>query len=168
MKFDSLIRLPSCETGIWRRFGVHVFEGRLTVEHMDRLEAHGDEWNRKNPGRVVEMVIIYPSEARMTSQERARMMQLMKRWESQRVAAATVILAEGLTGAMHRSVLTGMMMIARPPHPAKVFGSVREAIMWLAPFVREVCKADLVPDELIAGVDELCATFRSRRRSKPE
>jgi hypothetical protein len=58
MDFEVLIELPCMVTAIWRRFGVHVFEGRCTVDDMQRMEAQGDTWLRRNPGRLVELVII--------------------------------------------------------------------------------------------------------------
>ncbi len=108
MKFDPIISLPNTMTGMWRRLGVHVFEGTLTLDDMARIEAIGSLWHRKNPGKVVELVIIFPSDARLSGEERARLAGIVKRWEGVRTASATVVLASGLTGAMHRSVLTGL------------------------------------------------------------
>ena len=165
MILEHILRLPNMLTGMWRRFGVHAFDGRLTLDDMVRIEAAGNLWHRKNPGHIVEMVIIFPSDARMDGEERARIAAIVKRWESLRTASATVVLASGLAGAMHRSVLTGLQMIAPPPHPSKVFGSTREAVVWLAPHVQALCGADATEDELLEGVDALCAAFRGARET---
>src|SRR5260221_14303158 len=160
MVFETLIALPNMITGVWRRFGIHVFEGRLTVDDMDRIAAQGDAWRRKNPGDCVEMVVILPSDNRMTSEERGKAASLIKRWEHKRSASATVVLATGLVGAAGRSVLTGLQLLAPPPHPTKVFGRTRDAVDWLQPHVEVLCGPDATRDALRAGVDDLLARFR--------
>jgi hypothetical protein len=163
MDLEPIIQLSSTVTGVWRRFAVHAFEGKLTLDHMTRMEAAGSAWHRKNPGRIVELVIVFPSEARMTSEERKRMAGVIKRWESHRTASATVILSSGVLGAMHRSVLTGLQLLAPSPHPTKVFGATRDAITWIAPYVQELCGPEASAGDLYAAVDRLCASFRAAR-----
>lgn len=164
VRFEPILTLPSLVTGMWRRFGVHVFEGHIGVDDMNRIEASGSKWHRTNPGQLVELVIIYPSSARMTSDERQRMAALVKRWEKTRTASATVILAEGLTGAMHRSVLTGLQMIVPPPHPTKVFSRTPDSIAWLAPYVQTLCGADATAADLLGATERLCDEFRAARQ----
>jgi hypothetical protein len=142
--------------------GVHLFEGKLTTEDMDRLDAQGAEFRKRVPGKMVELVVIFPSDARMTSEERSRMAALIKRWEKERIASSTVILAEGLIGSLHRSVLTGLQMLVPAPHPMKVFGAIEPAVKWLAPYVRELSGPDATAETLLAGVEELCARFTAR------
>jgi hypothetical protein len=163
IKFEPLLTLPNLVSGMWRRFGVHAFEGAVTLDDMARIEASGSQWHRTNPGQLVELVIIFPSDARMSTEERARMASLVKRWEKTRTASATVVLADGLAGAMHRSVLTGLQMIAPPPHPTKVFSRVPDAVAWLAPYIQALCGADATAAELLAAVDRLCDGFRAAR-----
>jgi hypothetical protein len=172
MRLEPIIEMPSLLSGLWRRFAVHLFEGKVTTDDMARIEAESEVWHAKIQGKLVEMVVIFPSDAKMTSEERAHMTRIIKRWEGARRASATVILAQGLVGAMHRSVLTGMTMIVPAPHPVKVFGSLADATRWLSPHVREVCgvevKADTLAhaafaDELLAAVDDLAARFAARR-----
>jgi hypothetical protein len=161
--FEALVQQPNMVAAVWRRFGVYLFEGKVTVDDMARMESHGAHWFRKNPGKIVEMVVIYPSETRMNSEERARMGKVIKRWEDHRVASATVILATDLVGSMQRSVLTGLQLIVRPPHPTKVFGTPADALMWLAPHIAEVCGVDATYAKLSEGVAELQAKFASRQ-----
>jgi hypothetical protein len=93
----------------------------------------------------------------MTQAERSKMVQLMKQWEDVRDAAATVILAEGLLGSLQRSILTGLMMLAPAPHPAKVFSAVDLAVEFLAPYVRA-----LTPGLSQAAVRALIEQFEQR------
>jgi hypothetical protein len=161
MKLVPLLQTPTAWSGVADRFAVHLFEGHVTVQQMGRFEAVGDEWLGKHPGKLVELVIIHPSDSRMTTEERSRMAQVIKRWERQRVASATVILATGMLAAMQRSVLTGLLMLAPPPHPAKVFGVAHEAIDWLAPHVRSLTP-HVTPAAMHAAVTDWCAAFGRR------
>jgi hypothetical protein len=161
MKLEPLIQLETVVTATWRRLVVHVFEGKLTVDDMARLDRAGTEWMKKEPGRVAELVIVHPSNARMTGEERSAMAALIKKRESTRAASATVVLATGLVGAMHRSVLTGLQLIAPSPHPMKVFGATAEAVAWLSPHVQSVCGAEATSAAVLAAVDELCRSFRA-------
>ena len=146
MKFEPIIEMPCLVTGLWKRFSVHLFEGKVTLEAMQEIERRSEDWHDKLRGKVVEMVVTH----------------IIKRWESKRTASATVILAQGLVGAMHRSVLTGMQMIVPAPHPVKVFGTIGDGVKWLAPHIRELCGAEATPEALDAGVSELVAHFKAR------
>jgi hypothetical protein len=70
MQIEPLLQLPAVWTGTAGRFGIHVFEGHLTISDMDQLESNGDQWFRKHPGKLVELVVILPSRSRMTADER--------------------------------------------------------------------------------------------------
>lgn len=160
--FEPHLQRPNMMAAIWRRMGVYLFEGHVTLEDMAQMEAYGVQWMKKNPGKMVEMVVIYPSDSYMTSEERTRMARVIKRWEERRVASATVILATDLMGSMHRSVLTGFQLIVRPPHPTKVFSTTRDALAWLSPYIVEVCGVDATHPHMAAGVEALCARFQAR------
>ncbi len=162
MRLEPIIEMHCMISALWRRFAVHLFEGKVTIADMDRIERESQTWHEKVTGKLVEMVVIFPSEAKMTSEERTRMTRIIKRWEHKRMASATVILAQGLVGSMHRSVLTGMQMIVPAPHPVKVFGNVPDAIQWLSPRVREVCGVEAKEDDLGLAVDDLRARFAKR------
>jgi hypothetical protein len=164
IRFRPIVELPCMVTGIWERFGVHVFEGHCTVEDMSRMEAEGDLWFRRNPGKLVELVVVYPSSVGMTMEERKRMQAIIKRWEPHRVASATTLLADGILGAMHRSILTGMLMIVRPPHPVKVFAATESAVEFLTPYVQSLTGPHATEDALREGVAELCTRFMARPR----
>ena len=37
MKLDPIIETPCMVTGLWRRFAVHLFEGKLPLDEMETL-----------------------------------------------------------------------------------------------------------------------------------
>jgi hypothetical protein len=164
VKLEPLIEMQNIWSGVWRRFAVHMFHGHLAVEDMARLENIGVQWLKKNPGKLVEMVMIYPSDAvGMTSEERSRMARVIKRWEDIRTASATVILATGILGSVQRSVLTGLQVIAPPPHPTKVFATAADAVRWLTPYVQDVCGMDARHNDLVVAVEEMSGRFVGAR-----
>jgi hypothetical protein len=167
VKLEPIIEMPCMVTGNWRRFAVHVFEGKLTVADMSAIEANSEKWHAKIPDQLVEMVIILPSDAKMTSGERSKMQHIIKRWEHTRIASATIVLAQGLLGSLHRSVLTGMQMVVPPPHPTKVFGVIDDGLRWLTPYIQKSSGADARADVLIAATQNLIATFGKRPVKAP-
>jgi hypothetical protein len=166
MKFEPVIRLSSAWSSVSGRLGVHLFEGRLTVADMNRMQTLGDEWRRQNAVKTVDLSIIFPSDARMTTEERTRMAQLIKRGEELRVAAATVILAEGMLAAAQRSILTGLILVAFPPHPAKVFARTADAVNWVLPHVLMLQGPGLTSADVLGAVSELCDEFQARPESR--
>jgi hypothetical protein len=162
MKFEPLIYMSTAWTSVFGRFALHLFEGRVTLEDMELLQSMGEHWNIKHPGRRVEMVVVLPSDTRMTLEERARMARLIKLGEAHRAASATVILAQGILASVQRSMLTGMMMLAPAPHPVKVFGSLRDAAHWIYPHVQELCGPALKLEPFLAALDDHLAAFRAR------
>lgn len=162
MQFEPVIRMPTAWTSLAGRFSLHVFEGELTVDDMNEMRAIGDRWFERRPGKLVELTVVFPSNTRMSAEERTRMTQLIKHWERHRVASGTVILAEGLVGAMQRSVLTGLLMLAPPPHPSKIFGNIPDAVTWLAPHIRALCGAGATREAALAAVNSETLAFKAR------
>lgn len=162
MSFEPAIRMPNVWVDVAEYFTLHQFEGQLTIADMERLEREGDKWHAKYSGKRVELVVIFPSNARMSMDERARLTRAIKRFEHNRIASSTVILAHGITGAMQRSILTGLQMLAPPPHPIKVFGNVRDALTFLTPYVGELSGARPNDDTLVADIEALGVAFKAR------
>lgn len=163
MILEPVIRLPGAWSSASSSFGIHLFEGHVSVAEMDQMQLIGERWNARNPSKRVEMVLIFPSNVRMTPEERSRMAKLIQVSQAHRTASATVILAQGMLASMQRSMLTGLLMIAPPPHPAKVFGAIPDALSWIEPHARAVCGPALKFDELTAAVHSHVAEFRDRR-----
>ncbi|MFT3923954.1 MAG: hypothetical protein QM778_15580 [Myxococcales bacterium] len=135
MGWEPVIRFPTAWTSVLGNFGVHLFEGYVSLEEMDRMQALAERWLMQRQDKLVELVVIHPSDARMSHEERSRMARLIKLGESRRNASATVILAEGLMASVQRSILTGLTMLVPPPHPTKVFGQIEPAVTWLHPYL---------------------------------
>jgi hypothetical protein len=162
---QPIIRFATAWSSASDGWAVHLFEGGLTVTDMDRMQQMGDQWNAANPGKRAELVIVYPSDARMSGEERSRMARLMKHGDKRRAASATVILAGGLRGALHRSTLTALMMVAPASHPAKVFGSIADALRWFLPHVQGLARESVVPERLELELQQHLEEFSARPRA---
>jgi hypothetical protein len=162
VNLEPVIRLPTAWSSVSGNFVVHLFEGTVTVAEMDRMQQLGDAHSARHPAKRVELVVVHSSDARMTGDERTRMARLIKHGDAYRTATATVILAEGLVGALHRSTLTALLMVARPPHPTKVFGHVAEAMRWLWPQLRALQPTAPALEQLEHELVAHLAEFRAR------
>ena len=167
MDLEPLLEKPYLATGLWRQLAVHLFQGKVTLADMDELEADSALSHARVKAKLVELVVILPSKAEMTHEERVRMARIIKRWEKQRVASATVVAAEGLLASIHRSVLTGLQLLVPPPHPTKVFASTPLALRWLEPYVKEVCGPEATTGALVDAVEGLQKRFATRRVRAP-
>jgi hypothetical protein len=162
MKLEPLICMPNAWPSVSGRFGVHLFEGRVTLDDMGLMQTVGERWTAEHPGQRVELVVVFPSDTRLTNEERLRMLRLIKAGEAHRIASATVILAEGILASMQRSVLTGMMMLVPPPHPAKVFANIADSARWLLPHVQKVGEPSLSLHAFDAALTAHLAQFCAR------
>ena len=131
--------------GVWRRFTAAVFDGVLSCEEMETLHSLIKEWRARYPGKTADLAVIYPTRAGMTSAERKKWVEILKATEHVRLAGATVVLADGMLGSVHRGIITSFNLIAPPPHPVKVCSTVSAALTWLAPYIEETCGSVPIP-----------------------
>ncbi len=166
VELDRVVVADKFVVGTWRRLIALVFDGNLDMTALELLRLRSDEWLEAHPGRTVDIAIVQPSATQMDDATRKMLALVIKDHQDNRNAAATVILATGLRGALHRSVVTAVNMMAPPPYPGRVFGAVDDALDWLSPYIVELCgEAPLV--EIAAELDALGADLEEARE-KPE
>lgn len=159
-----IFRLPTTwSTAVADTIAVNHFEGEVTVLEMNTIQEIGDRWYARYPRKSLSLSIVYPTTHRPTAEQRERLRQLIKHWENHHLAAANVMLIDGLLGAMHRSVLTGVMMLAPAPHPAKVFANLDAALPWL--LSHQTTKLDVA--SVRDAVDRLSSEFLARPARAP-
>ena len=157
---SPIFRLPTTwSTAIADTVAVHHFEGEVTVLEMNKMQAIGDQWYARYPDKSLSISIVFPTTYRAPPEQRDRMRQLIKHWEDRHLAAANVMLMDGLLGAMHRSIFTGILMPAPPPHPTKIFAELEPALPWLLSHQRG-SKLDVA--SLREAIDRISAEFLAR------
>jgi hypothetical protein len=148
---------PTFAVAAWRRLTLFVVDGHTPIENLERLRTTVLTWVKQHPEKTVSLIVLYPTPEGMSAEERAVMTRLMKETHHTRLASATVVMAEGILGALHRSILTGLTFVAPPPHPAKVFATVSDALRWVGPRLR-----DLSVDAPLEVVEELVRDLRQQ------
>lgn len=73
--------------------------------------------------------------------------------------SAVVFEGEGFRAAAVRGVVTGLTMLARPPYPHKVFGSIDDACAWLAPGLVGVSGVSLPTAQIWRALTDLRASL---------
>ena len=108
------------------------------------------------PGPMIGFSIVHPpamgpldSDGRAAIAEQARVVNPRSK------AGALVILSGGFSGAIVRSIATGLSLISPPKHPNKVFDTMERACAWIAPHVTPVDGRAVTPEEIMAAYRQL-------------
>jgi hypothetical protein len=149
--------------GTWKDLVVWVVDGHTPLDELKRLRSHVAEWTRERGGRKnVTLVVLHAARTTMSSEERASVARMIDETKRSRVASSTVVLADGLVGALHRSILTGFTIVVPPPHPTKVCADVATAIAFLHPHVESLC-GRVAQEDLAAMVEALHEAILAER-----
>jgi hypothetical protein len=145
----------------WRQLVLWVVDGHTPLDELERLRVIVQSWSRaQGTLKNVTLVVLHDNRSTMSAEERRSVSRMIDETKSQRVASATVVLAGGIVGALHRSILTGFSLLVPPPHPTKVYADVESAIAFLHPHIESVC-GPVPPAHLDAMVNalhgEICA-----------
>lgn len=98
----------------------------------------------------------------MSAEERRSVARMIDESKHTRAASATVVLADGVLGALHRSILTGISMLVPAPHPTKVFADVERAIAFLEPHIARNC-GEVRREDVAAMVADLHLLLRQAK-----
>lgn len=152
---------------VWRRLVLWVVDGHTPVVELERLRTLVHEWSRGQSGeKNVTLVLLHASRSTMEADERRAVLRMIDETKHDRVASATVVLARGMIGALHRSILTGFSLLLPPPHPTRVFGEVPPAIAFLHGHIESLCGA-VEPLHIEAMLDDLHAEILRARAPAP-
>jgi hypothetical protein len=132
----------------------------LMVVHEDPhadLPEHQQRWiaklQREVGGDLGFMVVLRPDNPPPKEAARATIRRAFQQFGGAMSFGAVVVEKTGFTAAAQRSALSVMILAARPKYPLKVFGSVREAVAWIAEHSKKTTA--VAEQELIAVVEEL-------------
>lgn len=148
---------------VWRQVVIWVVDGQTPVEELERLRRVVRGWADEH-GRGVALTVIHPTRSGMTSEERASVARMIDETKAGRMASATVILATGVLGALHRSLLTGLSLLVPPPHPVKFTSDLDHAIAWLRPYVEHL-SGPVRESDIRAIAEDLHAAVLAEKRA---
>jgi hypothetical protein len=79
----------------------------------------------------------------------------MKEFNGRPAAAAVLVEGVGFRAAAARALTTGIMLVARPKYPIKVFADRHEAARWLMPQLAQGVKEPLTDGEVLTALNTL-------------
>lgn len=115
-----------------------VVDGHTPLDELERLRALALARMKEHPEKGVSLIVLHGTRSTMSSEERRSVTQMIDQTKHTRVASSTVVLGRGVIGSLHRSILTGMSIIAPPPHPVRICADVPAAIEFLHPYIEAV------------------------------
>ncbi len=154
---------PSYAIGAWKNLVIWVVDGHTPLEELERLRARVSDWNRARGGaKNVALIVLHAARSTMSAEERRSVARMIDESKHTRAASATVVLADGVLGALHRSILTGISMLVPAPHPTKVFADVERAIAFLEPHIARNC-GEVRREDVAAMVADLHLLLRQAK-----
>lgn len=150
----------------WRRVFVHVWRMHTTLPVARASMANLKMFGAERPGGIG-MITIIGAGAPPPSTEVSRELASMIRNAEVR-ASAVAFEGGGFRASIVRSVITGLAILARPPYPHFVTGTLAEASDWLIESLdRAGVEAFASPAELTAAIDRLRSDLPAGPASSP-
>ena len=133
---------------VWLARGVER-DIRACTEAVGKILSHTE-------GRIVGFTAVHPQAiGPVDGATRAALADHTKQHNERSRAGALVLLAGGFSGAMIRSIATGLNILSPPKHPTKVFDSIERACPWVVAHVAPVDGRAVTADELRAVFEKL-------------
>jgi len=152
--------------GTWKRVVLWVVEGHTPLEQLEALRRRFAELSReRGDEKHVALTILYPTDSTMSAEERKCVARIIDESKHRRLASATAVLAQGLMGAVHRSILTGMSILVPAPHPHRITATIEDAIDFVHPYAT-LSSGPVLRSDLRAMVGDLHNTLRARQQSR--
>lgn len=140
---------------MWEGLVLWVADGETPLDELRALTEFVLRYKRERGERQnVALTVIHGTRTGMTAEARKEIARLIDLTKHTRRASSTVVLAEGMLGALHRSILTGLSLLVPPPHPVKITGDVASAVAFLHPYIEELC-GPIPPQHVAAMVGDL-------------
>jgi hypothetical protein len=144
----------------WRRVFVHIWQMHATVAAARGSAVHLQRFAGRTPGAIGMMTII-KEHAPPPSPEVSREVATILRTAPGVRASVVAFEGNGFRAAIVRSVITGLAILARPPYPHFVTGTLSESSTWL------IDALDTAGVEPFARADELRAAIEALQRELP-
>lgn len=90
----------------------------------------------KNPKGCAYAGLIIGGTPRFSAEVRNEAKRITAHVDHRDLAAAHIILIDGLIGSAVRGFLGATVLLGRPKEPTKVFSNISDAVRWLAPLLR--------------------------------
>ena len=149
---EIILCTPACHVGTWRSLVLVCWGSETNATGVDAIRKALENVCAANPNGVGIIVQIDLRSKPPGKEMRDQLAALQTAFPAVR-ASANVVSGKGLAVATARSVIAGMMLLARSETPQRVFATTHEAASWIAPFVPGL--ANVTPDEIASAVESL-------------
>lgn len=123
---------------VWRNVMIAYFRGPADLARMRGFRATQKELSRQ--GDPVGCVIVSDLEdgAKMDLDEdtRREIQSAITAYNDRDLAVAVAVEVQGFLGTAVRALVSGLMLLARPKYPMKIFGGRQEGARWLVEKMR--------------------------------
>ena len=136
IKQTDALRWLSCDAA--HAIAVHgtvlvtIWSGEMRAATVREAAAEGRRLAQLRPGETSFLNMIARGTPVPGNDVRAEFQQMMREKPGQMRCTAIVAEGGGFHGSVVRGVVTGLMMVVRPPFPMKVHAGVPEAAEWIA------------------------------------
>jgi hypothetical protein len=141
----------------WRNIVIVSVCGVITAPDVDAMADAVRKIGARTGGKVgllhtldVPGAVAPPDDAARKSYQR-----LMNDRESPIGSSAIVLDRTGFTAAMVRTVLSGLLLVTRPNHVARVFPSLRDACEWTERELAAIGRSQCTAEGLLAVVEKI-------------
>lgn len=114
-----------------RNLVVAAWREAPTVAQLRALERAGRSLEDQLPGKNVLLNLMISGTPNFSAEVREEAIRLSGVPDIFSLAAAHVILAQGLVGTAVRAFLSTVVLLSKPPTPTKIFGDKTPATTWL-------------------------------------
>jgi hypothetical protein len=117
--------------GKCRNLGLVGWRAAPGVEHVRRWRSLGHSLDAANPGGSACIDLVLSGTPKISEEVRREAEQFASDPRVFRRGIAHIIELPGLAGAAVRAFISTVILVARPPAPAKAFGDIKTASTWL-------------------------------------
>jgi hypothetical protein len=127
---DLRVATEDHAVGTWRNVVILVWRRQTTVDGVRAAEKVYQHLSGLCPGGVILLTIVEESAPAPPADARRDLARWLASCSGRMILSAVVHEGAGFRGAMVRSVVTGLALVAKLPYPHKIFATVAEADAW--------------------------------------
>jgi hypothetical protein len=125
-------------TAIWRNLMIAYFAGSSNALRMRAFRSTQRELSKQEDpvGCLIVQDLKTAGHFDLSEEMRLEVRAAITAYNDRDLAVAVAIDGEGLLAAASRSLVSGLILLARPKYPMKIFGTRALAAAWLLPKMR--------------------------------
>jgi hypothetical protein len=122
-----------CAFSTWRNVMIAYFRESATVERMRGFRQTQRELSKQaDPvGCVIVSALHGSAKMEISEDTRSAIVDAIKAYEDRDLCVSVVIEVRGFLGTTVRALVSGLILVARPKYPMKIFGEQEDGARWL-------------------------------------